>query len=523
MLSLTRRMVIGPAGALAVGALSWLAVAPISTAVAAPQAPAAPGVRGCDIDGDSYGDLVVGAAREGSSDDGRLFLRFGSPTGLGDRGQEVAPLDDAQTWFGTTMACGDFDADGHDDLAVGAWGTGFGKASGAGAVTVYYGAATGIDTNRTVYLREGTTLPGKPQDFDFLGRSLAVGDFNGDTVDDLAIGAPNEHVRVSDNCCGTAGAVYEIHGVAGQGLETSVQQWTQNSPGVPGKVQRLDDFGQTLAAGDFDGDGRDDLAVGTPSEATAGHRYVGVVTVLPGSPSGLTGSGASKWSQATDGVKGEPELRDGFGRALAAGDLGGGLEDDLAIGVGDDGGSVQMLPGSASGLTAAGNTIWSQARPGLPGGVWHRGGVGAELAGGDLDGDGNDDLTVLTRHEANGEGQPTGAVTTLLGAPQGLSAEGATRVTAADLNVPTTRPNVYFGYGMEIVETGGPRPTVVVGAPKADPVRNGTTLSNAGVVALLPGGPKGLSASNAQLLTEDSSAWSNPVASSDWFGTGIAS
>jgi len=89
--------------------------------------------------------------------------------------------------------------------------------------------------------------------------------------------------------------------------------------------------------------------------------------------------------------------------------------------------------------------------------------------------------------------------------------------------VPTSRPTTYFAFGFAVVETGAPRPIVVVGAPKADPVVGGSRLSNAGVVALLSGGPKGLSASDAELLTEDSPVWSNSAAKADWFGSGIAS
>lgn len=522
MRPLTRRMLFTPATGLAACALSWLSLAALPPAATAEPPVAA--VQGCDIDGDGFGDLVVGAAREGGADTGRLFVRFGSPSGPGDRGQELVPPYNDQRWFGTTMTCGDFDDDGYDDLVVGAWGATIGKATGAGAVFLYYGAAEGADINRISYLREGTSLPGKPQDFDFLGNALSVGDFDGDGVDDLAIGVPHEHVRVDEFCCGTVGAVYELHGVAGEGLDSATAKvWTQNSPGVPGKVQKLDDFGETLAAGDFDGDGCDDLAVGTPNEATAGHRYVGVVTVLPGSAAGLTGNGATRWSQASDGVKGEPEKADRFGRTLAAGDLAGGPQDDLAIAVGDAGGSVHVLPGSTSGLTATGSTLWSQSTPGVPGDVAHRDGFGFKLAIADVNGDGHRDLTVVTRHEDNGAGKSPGAVTTLLGTATGISGEGATRVTAAQLHVPTSRATTYFGYGFAVLDTGATRPTVVVGAPKADPAMGGAALVDAGVVALLPGGPRGLSADTATLLTEDDSAWSNATAAAEWFGSGIAS
>ena len=62
----------------------------------------------------------------------------------------------------------------------------------------------------------------------------------------------------------------------------SNQLWSQSSAGVPGRRESSDHFGEALAAGDFDGDGRVDLAVGVPDEGFEGTR-VGAVNVIYGS------------------------------------------------------------------------------------------------------------------------------------------------------------------------------------------------------------------------------------------------
>ena len=80
---------------------------------------------------------------------------------------------------------------------------------------------------------------------DAFGAALAAADFDHDGFADLAAGAPFETVgNVLD-----AGAVSALYGSGGGLSRAGGQIFTQNSPGVPGIVEALDNFGFALAAG----------------------------------------------------------------------------------------------------------------------------------------------------------------------------------------------------------------------------------------------------------------------------------
>jgi hypothetical protein len=95
-------------------------------------------------------------------------------------------------------------------------------------------------------------------------------------------------------------------------------------------VESGDRFGSALVAGDFNGIGKDDLAVGMPGEDFGGATDTGIVVVLFGSSQGLLPASWERLGQKR--VGGIDESGDQFGLALAAGDFNGDGKDDLAIG-----------------------------------------------------------------------------------------------------------------------------------------------------------------------------------------------
>src|SRR6266536_1776470 len=87
---------------------------------------------------------------------------------------------------------------------------------------------------------------------------------------------------------------------------------------------------------DFNGDGFADVAIGVPGEdiAEAGNAVGGAVSVLYGSAAGLSADGNQLWSQESPGIADSSEDLDEFGRYLAIGDFNGDGFGDLGIAAG---------------------------------------------------------------------------------------------------------------------------------------------------------------------------------------------
>jgi hypothetical protein len=210
-----------------------------------------------------------------------------------------------------------------------------------------------------------------------------------------------------------AGSVNVLYGAAGGLTESGSQLWSQESDAVLGNAGEGDLFGFSLAAGDFDNDGFDDLAVGVPADNTAGVK-AGAVNVLYGKAGGLNASRNQLWSRASDGVLGDPSEGDRFGHSLAVGDFDGTGFADLAVGAPGtdvsgktDAGSVNVLYGSATGITTLHNQLWDQNGLDKDGGAEAGDEFGWSLTAADFDKDGVADLAI----GVPGEDVPVGAVT----------------------------------------------------------------------------------------------------------------
>jgi len=112
--------------------------------------------------------------------------------------------------------------------------------------------------------------------------------------------------------------------------------------------------------------------VGSGSESVGGGDSTGAVNVIYGSATGLTATGDQFWSR---GIKGDVSFTQGFGESLAAGNFGKSGRGDLAIGApqvtlgnNEVAGEVHVLYGTARGLNAAGDQLWSLDTPGILGG-----------------------------------------------------------------------------------------------------------------------------------------------------------
>jgi hypothetical protein len=289
----------------------------------------------------------------------------------------------------------DFDGDGFADLAVGVPDEDVGNAVDAGAVNILYGSEDGLTVARNRFFTQATWgVPGWRQAGAQFGKALAAGDFNGDGFTDLAVGAPGFDLPFLPD----GGMVVLFYG-GEEGLSPSRSSflvWLS-------VLDRNSAFGSALAAGDFDGDGFADLAVGAP-EAIRDVRNTpgsgrGAAVVWYGSRFGM--ERRQVWLQGRNGLDETDEYRDQFGAALATGDFNCDGAADLAIGApGEEGvdglpiGAVSVIYGSAAGLTAAGNQVWSQHSDGAGNEAEDGDRYGAVLGRGDFNADGCDELLV---------------------------------------------------------------------------------------------------------------------------------
>ncbi|MFN8470052.1 MAG: FG-GAP-like repeat-containing protein [Caldilineaceae bacterium] len=322
-----------------------------------------------DVNGDGYADLAVGAQFYGSSA-GKAYVFHGGPTGL--TGSAASPAwsatgENTDNWFSAALVgAGDVNGDGYADLAISAPS----YSSFTGKVYVFHGGATGLTGSAASPAWSAT---GENGGDDFGISVAAVGDANGDGYADLA--------AASDYYSSLRGKVYVFHG-SSTGLTGSTASPAWSATGE----NTNDSFGTPLAgAGDVNGDGYADLAVGT--YAFSG--YTGKVYVFHGSGTGLTGTPAGPAWSAT----GENAVNR-FGISVAgAGDVNGDGYADLAVGAtgySSNTGKAYVFHGSGTGLTG------SAAAP-----AWSAGGentnnqFGFAVAGaGDVNGDGYADLAV---------------------------------------------------------------------------------------------------------------------------------
>ncbi len=207
--------------------------------------------------------------------------------------------------FGQATAVADFNGDGWLDVAISAPGEDLAGVNNAGIVHVIYGSATGYKGTRRQRLHQNTPgVEDEPERGDRFGEALAVVDYDGNGIADLAIGVPGERINGKKR----AGMVQIIYGGDG-GLDPSrgVETLTQDSPGVATAVSAGDRFGAALAGW------RSYLVVGVPGEDVGSAKNAGAIHVFEGVDQ------VSLYQTQTP-KRGVAEAGDRFGAAVSIGD-----------------------------------------------------------------------------------------------------------------------------------------------------------------------------------------------------------
>jgi hypothetical protein len=235
-----------------------------------------------DVDGDGFGDLVVGAPGRGAGAGSAYLFRGATTPGLVHAVRyDGAGAGDA---FGAAIAGGgDLNFDTRPDFAIGAPGA----SGGIGHVGIVHGA-TSVPSAMAQTLVP--TTPASYASRPSFGSALALGDLTGDGIADLAVGAPGFSSGRGQTCVygGAPGSLSLVSTIEG------------STP--------FDRLGTSLLTGDFSGEGSPDLAIGAPGRS-AGR---GEVSVLLGGPA------LDAIADFTDTGE-NPD--DAFGSALAIGDL----------------------------------------------------------------------------------------------------------------------------------------------------------------------------------------------------------
>ncbi|GAA3799750.1 FG-GAP-like repeat-containing protein [Streptomyces coacervatus] len=426
----------------------------------------------------------------------------------------------------------DFNGDGIGDVAFSAAGAYVSGHKNAGQLVVLYGTATGVSSAKRSTISQNTAgNPGTAETGDAFGSETAYADFNGDGYDDLAVGSPGEDVGSDVDGGGLVILWGSASGITGKGV------------GIADPAPSSHDYwGKNLAAGDFDGDGKADLAVGSSaatiyvfkggfnSSGTAGGRYTIKPAIQSGNgangPLNLTAgdvNGDKRTDLVVDGFETEtsygwnrnyyiPGTASGLSLAsaqalkpgviTAIGDINGDGYGDIVSGAQWDtttsdgtaipdsgkGGKVWVTYGSDGGPTTS--TGITQDTGNVPGTAESKDWFGYELDLGDINGDGFLDLAIGVAGENIGSAVNTGAVTVLYGTSSGLdTTSGAQGFAQSTPGVPGNDENDdMFGADVKLDDvTGDGKADLIVGSYENDGNGAVTYLPSDGTVITTTG------------------------------------
>lgn len=205
-----------------------------------------------DFNGDGIEDVVIAAPGIN-----RCYIIFGKKGGYSDTDMnQLLSSDDAFYIYGSSCwsvsGAGDVNSDGYDDIIVGDPNSG---SINEGKAYVIYGnnSSSNMHASNRGFSITGVNVGGQ------VGYSVSgAGDFNGDGYDDIIVGAPYASYN------GQAGTTYIIYGAA-SGVDINLGSLTVDKGFILEGFTSEDNSGFSVSGiGDFNGDGYDDIIVGSP-------------------------------------------------------------------------------------------------------------------------------------------------------------------------------------------------------------------------------------------------------------------
>ncbi len=349
-----------------------------------------------DVNGDGYCDVIVGGRNysNGQSGEGAAWVYLGSASGISSAAAWVQEGGRADALFGHAVrTAGDVNGDGYAEILIGARNYNTGLA-GAGRAYMYYGGPTGPDTILRWF------YSGSETDAHMGNAVSALGDVNGDGLGDIIVSAPDQSNGENDE--GLAFAFYGQHDAP----VPYPPKWT-----IDGSAENENVGSRLNYAGDVNGDGLGDFVAGT-NVYSVGIPYRGIVRVFHGDESGSpVFTTAILGNQDTELVGTDVD---------GAGDVNGDGYEDIIFGAPyydgglADVGRAAVHYGSPTGISPA--TAWQVV------GTQSASAFGASVSGaGDVNCDGYADVLVGAMWYTNGQTQE-GAAYLYYGSPTGPSA-----------------------------------------------------------------------------------------------------
>ncbi|MDG6225036.1 MAG: FG-GAP-like repeat-containing protein, partial [Candidatus Thermoplasmatota archaeon] len=278
-----------------------------------------------DLDADGYPDLIISSPSGNDASRGIVHVYFGSDEPWSGRYLDRTDADlyyehrdppsFNENYFGYHIAAGDLDNDGYGDLVVYMTSNVVGTGDYNGAIFIFWGGSRAQMASKSFSAINGYSNAR-------FGESFAIGDINGDGIDDLAVGAPDANTATTPSRV-KGGRVHVWFGPLSRVTRTA----TSSPLTIHGAMDR-DSLGKVMHVADLDGDGRSEIIMGTPNAKPGSITMQGAVHIVQGAD-----TFPSQMDLADDDclrIDGEWPY-DALGSFLETGDIDGDGRADLLI------------------------------------------------------------------------------------------------------------------------------------------------------------------------------------------------